>query len=159
MKCDRTKPLHLAQINSEKDILAIKDKIHGKISQNVSWYESENNSKVTGKKKAQMRQNVDWLTHQLLDSKLNTVNYSDWLSRFNIDLIRKTNPDIYDTILFVSFTDIMNHIPQFKKLMLDKANQIAHSVNKTIGYQKDRNLFERKGSLYISKKHNEITSS
>ena len=140
MKCDRKKPLHLAQINSEKDILALKDKIHGKISQNISWYESENNSKVTGKKKAQMRQNVDFLTNYLIDSESNTENYSDCLARFNINLISETNPDLYDTVLFVSFTDLMNHIPKFKDLMFDMANQIVTSINNTIEYQKNRNL-------------------
>ena len=144
MKCDRQKPLFMADMPSKDYLEKFEKRVIGKVEQNILWFNSSNSNKIDKNKKSEILKNITSLFHDFMLQINYVKNYSDFLARFNIYIFKKSNPDLYDKVLFVSFTEIMKNSPDFFDIFINKSPQINQSLNRTINYQVTNSLIPYK---------------
>ncbi len=166
MKCDRRKPLCNADLPSKEYLENFEKRVIGKVEQNILWHNSISSRKINKIKKLKILKNIKSLFVDFTCQLDYVKNYSDFLARFNIFIFQKTNPDLYEKVLFVSFTEIMKNSSEFFDLFINKSIEINQSLNRTIKYQKSHSLVPYKESdlilselplwIYCSKCHRRL---
>ncbi len=140
MKCDRKKPLFMADTPSKEYLEGFKKRLIGKVEQNIIWHNSINKRKLTKSVKSKILKNINSLFDDFSLQIDYVTNYSDFLARFNIYIFQKSNPALYDKVLFVPFTEIMKNSSEFFDIFVNKSVQINQSLNRTINFQKINSL-------------------
>ena len=149
MKCDRNKPLFMADLPSKDYLKNFEKRVIGKVEQNILWYNSSNKNKINKNVKKNIIKNVSCLFEDFLLQVDYVNNYSDFLARFNIYMFQKSNPNLYDKVLFLSFTELMRNSSEFFDIFIDNSVKINQSLNRTIDYQKTNSLVPYKESELI----------
>lgn len=131
VKCPKKKILRYVAPPSKKDLYAISDKIKVRFHENFSYTEREYESKLRKKEREEILDNVDRVIRKTMDCTEGINSYADWCERFNISILKSSNPIEYDKIFFISNIDLIEMFQDYLKNFLENSEEFVRIINDT----------------------------
>ena len=134
--CKKEIPLNAQEPPSSSQLHQITEKITNKNHNSYAWLRSNKDISIQKAHKVRIQNNLDELISLYRTNAQQVDNYADWCLRTNIELYRKTNPNEYDRILFLSYSELLQAFREQRKLLIKYSDRITETTNRVIAKQR-----------------------
>jgi len=107
-------PVRYVKPPSKEQLLRLRQRIKSRYIHNINWIKDR--VKLNKKEINEIMSKVNELTELMIRDAEATKNYAHFSIRLFLNILRRTNPDLYDRILFCSYLDSVNML--FKEEIL-----------------------------------------